>query len=239
VSEELKLELRDNFSTNDVKPDQIKAIDFPEYHMMPIDVPESSEGADYLSGRGVPVELAKKYGIMYSSMLRRVIFPIAMGGKVYGYQGRHIDKVEDGLRMRNNNGFRRDTLVMFLDNLNRSEHAIICEGPVNALKFENVGGAVCTMGKVVADHQKEAILRSGVKKIYLALDDDAAKEMMTLADELPLPVYKINVPKSCVDRCKESGKKPDFGECTFDECEQAFKEARLMDLNQVLIYLRR
>jgi len=240
INEEIKIELIDNFSGPPVRQmDIIKPIQFPEYHMLPIDVPESAEGADYLNGRGVSVEIAKKYGITYSPMLRRVIFPITMDGKTYGYQGRAIDKVPDGLRMRNNLGFRRDSLVMFLDNLKNSKHVIICEGPVNAIKFDKVGGAVCTMGKVVADYQREAILRCGIDKVYLALDDDAAKEMMDLSEDLDIPVYKLDIPKSCVDRCAISGKKPDFGECTFDECAEAFKNARILDFSQVLIYLRR
>jgi len=239
LDQELKLDLKDNFSETESKQETISPIQFPEYHMLPIDAPESKEGSDYLAGRGISIELAKKYGIMYSSMLRRVIFPVTMNGNVYGYQGRHIDNVGYGLRMRNNEGFRRDTLVMFLDNLNSSDYAIICEGPVNALKFDNVGGAVCTMGKVVADYQRQAILSKGVSKIYLALDEDAASEMAELADDLNMPVYKLDVPASCIERCRQAGKKPDFGECTFEECEEAFKNATLIDVTQVLIYLRR
>ena len=238
IGEKMKLNLQDNFSSREKESDLIDPIRFPEDHMFPIDFPDSPEGANYLKGRGVDLELAKKYGIMYSPLYRRVIFPIKMNDRVYGYQGRAIDKVSDGMRMRNNEGFRRDKLVMFLDNLKGSEHVIICEGPINALKFEKVGGAVCTMGKVVADGQREAILQSEVKKVYLALDEDAAREMRNLAEDINLPVYKLDVPQSCILRCQKAGKKPDFGECTFEECEEAVKNARKIDESHLLMYLK-
>jgi hypothetical protein len=239
LDEKLTFELHDNF-TESVVPDedQIKPVPFPEQHMIPIEASEAKEGLDYLANRGVDQQRASTLGIMYSPLYRRVIFPVAIGGTVYGYQGRAIDKVPDGQRMRNNEGFRRDRLVMFLDNIKDSKHAIICEGPINAIKFANVGGAVATMGKVVTDRQLDAILSTGIEKVYLALDDDAAKEMNELAEFIRLPVYKIDVPQSCIDRCRQTNKKPDFGECTYLECEMAFKTASLLDMSRLVIYLK-
>jgi hypothetical protein len=209
---------------------------FPENHMMKIGSPYADEGQAYLVSRGIPPETASKYGLYFSPMLRRVVFPITMGSKVYGFQGRHIDKVSDDFKMRNNEGFKRERMVMFGDNLKNSEHVIICEGPVDAIKFDKVGGAVCTMGKVISEKQRAFIFKHNIKKVYLALDDDAYEEMNELLSQIKLPVYKIHIPDTCRVRCDQMNKKPDFGECTFDECEEAFKNAEKIDEFHIFNY---
>lgn len=215
----------------------IPPIQFPEYHMIKITSAEATEAVEYLQRRGVSLEMAAKHNIHYSPMLRRVILPITMNGKVYGWQGRHIDPVADEMRMRNNVGFRREVLVMFADELSNNKHAIICEGPFDALKFDKVGGYVATMGKFVSDKQLATILSYGPQKIYLALDDDAAKELREMKYRVgDIPVFRISVPDSCVQRCELVGKKPDFGECTLEECELAFRAATVVDETYLPIY---
>ena len=217
---------------------KIKPFPFPEFYMVPIDDPSASEGAAYLASRGVSMELAKKYGVHYAKIARRVYFPVVMNGTPYGYQGRHIDKVPEDMRMRNNDGFARETLVMFADNLIGKTFAIMAEGPFDALKFDSVGANVCTMGKVVTDKQLEIIRSYGITKLYLALDDDAASEMNAIVDKGQLELYKIDVPQSCIDRCAAAGKKADFGECTFEEAEVAFRNARRLGLSRLLLHLK-
>ena len=216
----------------------IEEIKYPEFHMTPIDDKESLEGLQYLQGRGITLELAQKYNISYSKFYRRVYLPITMYGKTYGYQGRHIDKVEDGLRIRNNEGFRRETLVMFSDNLIGSDKAILAEGPFDALKFELVGSNICTMGKVVTDKQLAIIKSYGINELYLALDDDAAHEMSDIIEKVNVKTFKINVPSSCIERCRVNNKKADFGECTFEEAKQAFIEAKPIGKSDLLIYVK-
>jgi hypothetical protein len=58
----------------------------------------------------------------------------------------------------------RDTVLMFQDRLATSDHAIICEGPVDALKCHLVGGNVATMGKVVSSRQIEIIKGSAASR---------------------------------------------------------------------------
>jgi predicted nucleic acid-binding Zn-ribbon protein len=212
------------------KRETVRAIEFPEYHMISINSSEAAEAQEYLRRRGVSLELAVKHNMHYSPSHRRVIFPVVIDGRVCGWQGRHIDPVDDKLRMRNNVGFRREILVMFADQLKNSDYAIVCEGPFDALKFDKVGGYVATMGKSITDHQLETILSYGPKKIYLALDDDATQEMREMKHRVdPLPVYRIFIPESCVSRCEAIGKKADFGECTLEECEEAFRNAVSVD----------
>jgi Toprim domain-containing protein len=202
----------------------IQPIPFPEFHMVPISDQDAAEGLTYLEGRGISKARAEEYGIYYSRTYRRVYLPVTMGGNVYGYQGRAIDKVDDSERMRNNKDFRRETLVMFADNLINEDFAIIAEGPFDALKFDQVGGNISSMGKVVTQKQLDIIKSYGIDKLYLALDDDASDEMNQIVDtaSTQFDIFKIDLPQSCIERCELNGKKADFGECTFEEAEQAF-----------------
>jgi hypothetical protein len=215
---------------NNQKQDELKPITFPDLSMVSIDSPEAIDGANYLKSRGIPVEIAVHYSIYYSPLLRRVIFPVIMDGKVYGYQARHIDNVDSAQKVRNNEGFRRDSLVMFYDRIELNGHVIITEGPIDALKFHFVGGNICTMGKVVTDKQIDLILEKNPAKIYLALDEDADKEMNELRYKFSgKELYWIRLPKSVKERCAGVNKKADFGECTFLECSEAFKNAIKLD----------
>ena len=218
----------------------IESIAFPEFHMVPISHMDAEEGVTYLDNRGINAELASKYDICYSKTFRRIYLPIYMNGTVYGYQGRHIDPVEDGLRIRNNIGFHRETLVMFADNLVNKSYAILAEGPFDALKFDLVGGNISTMGKVVTEKQMEIIKSYGISDLYLALDDDAANEMNEIVNKYACQfnLFKVNLPQSCVDRCTLTGKKPDFGECSMDEASVAFKTAQPIGLGQILNYVK-
>ena len=237
---DINLQMNDNFTPKteeDILKD-LTPIKFPEDHMIRIESPYADDGHRYVESRGIPVEVAMKYGIKFTPMYRRVIFPVTMNGKVYGYQGRAIDKVPDSEKMRNNEGFKRDTMVMFVDHLKNSQHVILCEGPVDAMKFDKVGGAVATLGKVISDKQKQLIFKYKVQKVYLALDEDAFQEMNALLEDIRLPIFKLTVPQSCRNRCALLGKKADFGECTFDECVEAFKNAEPIDENYLFVYFK-
>ncbi len=225
--------------TEPTKQTELKPIKFPEFHMVPINSSEAEQGRLYLEGRGVPLEIALEYEIMYSPMFKRVIFPVKMGGKVYGYQGRHTQKVPDSDKVRNNEGFSRETLVMFLDRAEGKDYIIVTEGPVDAIKFHKAGSNVSTMGKIVTDKQQKLLFPPNIAKIYLALDEDAALETRDLHKKYgDREVYIIKVPESCKQRCALHGKKADFGECTFDECLQAFADAERLTGNEILIHLK-
>lgn len=238
----LDIELKDPFEKylnfeidlmNDIEPKK-----YPEWYMSPIDATESKEGLDYLISRGITIEVAKKLDITYSSFHKRIYFPVKMNGICYGYQGRAVKNVDSKDKVRNNEGFKRETLVMFADNLMTSKDVIIAEGPVDAIKFDLVGGYVATLGKEITNKQIQIIMSYEPKNIYLALDDDAAHEMSMLADKISLPVYHIKVPESCKERCKALGKKADFGECTFEEAKEAKENAKLLKKESLLIYLK-
>lgn len=229
-----------SYSLDDTQetPQDAAPVRWPYKGLVPIGSEYFPEGRAYLERRGIPVDVAAHYGIMYGPdammvqpphMQRRVFIPIMREGKCYGFQARAIDPVREQDRMRNNDGFRRDLLVMFEDRLASAQHVVICEGPFDAMKFHLVGGNIATMGKVVTQKQLELILSYRPKKVFLALDDDAGEEIMELSRKFPCPVYWVSVPEQATVRCRSAGRKADFGECTFEECQQAVREAVLVD----------
>jgi len=119
--------------------------------------------------------------------------------------------------------------VMFGDNLNTSDHCVLCEGPVDALKTELCHGNVAALGKGVSNAQIEWIA-DRVTTLYIALDPDAADEVIRIAREASNHGVrsKLMVPPK--------GKK-DFGECDQLEAVQAFKDATPIGGNSIILNL--
>lgn len=181
----------------------------------PIDHEFSEVGLKYLQNRGIHKNIAELLDIRYNPVRRRVAFPIKRDGKLHGWQGRAIDS-EVIPKILTSDGVLRDRVLMFEELLENSEHAIVCEGPIDALKCFLVGGAVATMGKVVSKKQVEIIKNSGAKKIYIALDPDAHAEAKKLSQEFHgLEVFRLLPP----------GDKKDLGECSLGEICEAFHKA--------------
>lgn len=202
----------------------------------PIDQPHAKRGLAYLEKRGIGLELAKSYGLRYCPPQQRVIFPIMFGAKLLGWQARAVFDTEwedeDG-ELRSAPKIlttgKRDQVVMFADRLVGSEHAVICEGPVDALKAHLCGGNIATMGKVVSRAQLDLIRKGGVKRVYLALDPDAALETMRLCSELgDLDLYRL---------LPSPGHK-DLGDMTPEQVRESFDSAPRVFPGQVFVHFR-
>jgi DNA primase len=202
--------------------------------------PKAKRGLDYLESRGITKEIAMEYDLRYHPQDRRVVFPIKINGKLVGWQKRLIIEnktwdEENGKwletpKILSSVGIPRDRTLMFADSLKNSPHAIICEGPIDALACARLGGAVAAMGKVISKGQIDLILASGVKKVYLALDPDAAAETKKLLSTLSdLECFLLEPP---------SGKK-DMGECTKEEINHAFLNAPLLNPGHLFIFFNR
>jgi hypothetical protein len=192
--------------------------------------PRAAEGLAYLYKRGIPLQIALKYSIVYSPAMRRVIFPVIMDGKMYGWQGRAIDPVHKDERMFNLPGRWKASTLMFYENLKGKDWAILAEGPISALKFAEVGGFVASMGKTISNKQLDLIKAAGIKKLFLALDRDAADKLVAIEKYLnkdgnDVQCYIIPVPEH----------RDDFGDATFSENLEAFMNAK--DFNRDGIYV--
>lgn len=214
----------------DVPLDPINSSDLPA-DAKPILWKEAGPGQEYLVGRGIDLSTASKYGVLYSPGMRRVVFPVIHDSKIYGWQARTIDAGVEP-RMYNLPGRWKNRTLMFYDNMKASDHVIVAEGAVSAMKFELVGGFVATMGKSISKLQIEHVVFSGAKKVYLALDRDAVDEMVSLVGEVlkltnyGTQCYLIKVPPH----------RDDFGDCTYEECKKAFEEADLIDTICMVLY---
>src|ERR1700690_721935 len=239
TTEQLDLKLEDFFGEEDeFEVEIIPSISW-QWNEYPIDHPHSKRGLTYLQSRGIPLEVAQKYHIHHSPTTQRVLIPMEVNGRLLGHQGRlivpnviwneELQKFKEAPKIISSDNFPNSRVVIFADNLKGSEHAIICEGPFDAMKFDLCGGNIATTGKAVSKGQINFIRSYGVKKIYLALDRNAYAESTKLAQEFSdLEVYKINV----LDGYQ------DFGEMSFEQCLQAFKEAQPVFPGQLQVYFQ-
>jgi DNA primase len=133
----------------------------------------AQRGLEYLSGRGIDLGLAAKFGLRYHPQERRVIFPI-MTPRLVGWQARAIDAERQPKILTGPKSFTfRDRVLMGQGSLHGADSVILTEGPVDMIKCSGCGPAVvCAMGKFYSDGQIEIIARSDVKRVYLALDPD-------------------------------------------------------------------
>lgn len=234
---QLKLNLKDELPLNLEGEQNIYPVEWPLAFTETLDSPSSKPGVLYLESRGIPKDIGKKYKIWFNYMNERIVFPVYRERICIGWQARTVNNNVIP-KMLNNTGFQRASSVMFIDNVKDNDFVIIAEGPIDAVKFDLCGNAVATMGKIISEKQIQIIMEKKPKKVYLALDDDAAPEMRKLQSKIQVPVYKIDVPESAKQRCLPSGKKADFGECTFEECLEAFKSARQLNHLNTVLYLK-
>ena len=238
----LNLRVCDFYGDDDiVDPD---AVDVPTmqmpYDFFPIDHEWSVVGATYLEGRGIPLEVAKRYNLHYAPAKRRVIFPVELDGRLVGWQERLVipnrfwseeqQKFVEAPKILSSKGIPTANVVMFADRLKGSEHVVVCEGPIDAIKADACGGNVATMGKAIGPGQVKTIrdpsrltrqhvgmmANSGIKKVYLGLDPDAAAETARLVRAFSdLEVYKMTPPPPFKD----------LGEMGFRDVRTLFEKA--------------
>lgn len=207
--------------------------------ILPIDNENCAPGREYLESRGVSLELAKKYGVRYSPLHRRVVFPVSYRSELYGWQGRTIsenkeywdDEYEDFItivKALTSLGLKKDKTLMFRDNLTGSEHCVLCEGPFDGIKADLCGGNVVTMGKAVSNAQLSMIKNYGIKKLYLALDPDAAAEMRRILEYFKdIELYDMRPPKGF-----------DLGKLSCQEVKALFDNAIKIDNTRIIVYVK-
>lgn len=203
-----------------------------------LDHPHAVKGVEYLARRGVPAAVAKMYGVMYSPVERRVIFPVRVDGVLVGWQGRlivpneHTDP-DTGVKTsvpKIASSRNIPPVWMFQDRLVGLEHAVLCEGPFDAIKAHACGGNVACMGisRSTTPNQVKILHDAGVRRVYLALDPDAALTTERLVNDLSdMECFRLDVPK---DR--------DLGGMSFREVFELFRGAKRASRAQVFVYLK-
>lgn len=206
-----------------------------------IDHPNSVQGAAYLEKRGVTIDIARQYNVKYWVPRKRVVFPVMEGSRLYGYQARAIyntdpfwddkrQKMVRPLKIVTSDDLKRDRLLMFSDRLKGTEHAILCEGPLDALHCHLCGGNVAAMGKAVSRNQLELIKNAGISKIYLALDPDAYREAEKICRFFSdFHVYNLQPPSPYKD----------LGETPMEVVKNMFLSAEPLKPGRIFVYMKR
>lgn len=162
----------------------------------------ATKGRTYLEGRGISVAMATAAGLRYHPEERRVVFPVVVAGMLVGWQARLIEPDVSysetlGREVRvakilTSGKFPRDTILMGQDELRGASTAILVEGPVDRLKCHLCGPAVASMGKSVSQGQIDVLLASGISRLYVGIDPDAAAEVERLCLRLAgLEIYRL------------------------------------------------
>lgn len=225
----LQVDLKDFYGDGDELPAVEQEL--PEIDWDPSFVDQSrpswAKAAAYLEKRGVTAEMARQFDLRYWPTAQRVVVPVVVGGLLRGWQARTV--VPDVVpKIRTSEGLKGGRILMFQDSLLNSPHAILTEGPFDAMKASVCGGAVATMGKAVTQRQLGIVTRSGVTRIYLALDPDAASDTMRLSRDLhDSEVYLLRAPAH----------REDLGECTPEEVREAFGKAERWSPSKLLVYM--
>lgn len=221
-----KDDIKSKFEFNDfpeeivvkVKQEYNKPVYIPK-RFISISHPDAKLGSEYILKRGVSLTVAEIYNIKYDPEKKQVIFLVMDGDKIIGYQGRSVDpncpKAESKYT---SPGFQKSKNFIFQSNV-RGDSVIIAEGPFSAIKFAKTGVSfVASMGKNISSGQIEKLKSLDIKRIYLALDPDAVKEMNSFLTKYRslFEIYYIVTPQN----------KEDFGACTFDECILAYRRAQ-------------
>lgn len=232
--EQLQEKLQVFFEDSDDAPSKtpLPPLEMAEYPADSIPILKNSEPFQYLTSRGISFDQAQSLQLMYSPGMRRIIFPSIVDGKIVGWQGRAIDKVDHAYRMYNYPGPWKSRAVLFLETI-KSDSVVICEGPFDAMKFLNVGSYVATMGKSISKAQLDLLFTHGVKKFFLGLDEDANDKLDEIYRHLKsypsdeVEVFIVKVPEG----------REDFGDCSYEEAYQAYMNARPMNGQEILIYM--
>ena len=210
-----------------------------------IDHKLAARGAEYLAGRGIDLDLAKRYGIRYNGVEQRVLFPVQYRGKLFGWQGRLIGPneilTEDGRTKKipkivtTPEGLKKAQLLMYADQLEGAKQAIVTEGPVDGIKCDGCHepdekpGNVVTMGMGVSEAQVNLIRYSGVERVYLGLDPDAAQNTERLVKAFceTQKVYVMEPPRGYKD----------FGEMSVEDVADVWRSTQPVQLGKIYVYL--
>jgi hypothetical protein len=211
------------------------------YHCLPIDDSGSQNGAIYLQKRGIPLDIANVYQIRYSPQNRAVAFPVYVGEDLLGWQYRTIDpnrfliddEVKEKPKTWSSPNLPRDKVFMFANRLIGVESAVLCEGPIDAIKAHYAGGNIAAMGKSISSAHIATLLRSGIKKVYVGLDQDAFTELDSLLYKLgdDVELYRVNLPES-------DKEKVDLGSLSMEDALKAIQSSERMVRGKLYLWFK-
>jgi|TARA_R110000796_G_scaffold65871_5_gene151931 DNA primase len=143
---------------------------------------EGRQALSYLKNRGITQDDIDKYNIGYCSSGRyakMVIIPSYDGvGEMNYFTARSFEK--DAYTKYRNPETSRD-IIPFEMFINWDLPLVICEGPFDAIAIKR--NAIPLLGKNIQSNLMKKIVTSTVRKIYIALDQDARKQALYFAEK--------------------------------------------------------
>ena len=141
----------------------------------------SRHALHYLDQRGISQQDIVKYNIHYSEqgdLKNMVIIPsYDANGMINYYVGRSFDK---NAYIKHKLAPTTKDIIGFEMYINWDLPLILCEGAFDAMTIKR--NAIPLFGKKISSSLMKKIIESNVKKIYLALDDDALKDALKHAE---------------------------------------------------------
>jgi DNA primase len=149
------------------------------------DLERNGSAPVYLRDRGLSVETAKAWGLGLNGS--RLMLPLRDAlGRTCAFSGRSLTGEEPKYRNSANDAlFRKQDLLFGLDRaapaIRRSGEALLVEGPIDAIQLHQVGlvHAVASLGTAFSIEQAQRLIRSGAKRLWVALDGDKAGQAAT------------------------------------------------------------
>jgi DNA primase len=171
----------------------------------------------YLAERKLSREVCELFKVKYDPKTSQIVFPcfdtagniLMAPRRSVVYKNFYLDK-------------EQDKPVYCLDYIinNNITTAMICEGPIDVLRCYTCGyPAIGTFGNP-SPEQVQAINRSPIKVLYLAMDNDAAGRRMANTIRAGLD------PRIIIKEVQWPNGRKDPGECTFEEFNYAMTIAK-------------
>lgn len=186
---------------------------------MPVGCKEVYDG--YMRQRGMSKGEAKFYGMMKTRLLKKyenyLLMPVREDGEVRGWVGRYeAKKVPTGvLRYKNSPGVNFASLLYGYDEImsGKTDSVILVEGIFDKiavdrylrLRAQEAVKCVATFGKKISEVQISKLVSKGVKRVILAYDFDAIKDVKRISAELRqwFFVSVVYTTKKDIDECTE------------------------------------
>jgi DNA primase len=149
------------------------------------DLQQLGPASHALSQRGLSDDTAKTWGLGLNGS--RLMLPLRDGqGRIRAFSGRSLTGEDPKyLNSPNDALFRKQDLLFGLDRagpaIRRSGEALLVEGPLDVIQLHQAGldHSVASLGTAFSLVQAQRLLRSGAKRLWIALDGDKAGQSAT------------------------------------------------------------
>jgi len=144
---------------------------------------EYDEWPRFFKKRGLIEEDIKRYNLLTGTKGRyfqTMVIPLYEGRRLVYFVARELL----GFKYKNPVIERRNIIPYFMGDTNRLE-LVLCEGALDAISVNKVGfTSGVLLGKFFSNEQMRRLKRFGFDKVVVALDGDAIKQAIILADRL-------------------------------------------------------